>query len=243
MSQWVKLKPVRHQVAIAGQVTDAETTQAISGARVEITTMPDKFKTWLALHSMQYGSKWEQMVERPDRKRTAVDGFFYFLDLPDGEYILTASLQSAGTRYGQTSTEPITVSRQDGNINASWETGGNLNVVIALQPTAIKGTITDSSNQAVVMAKVQVEGSPEHTFSDSKGCYLLIGLEAPSQRSVNVFVTALGYEFQPCPPQTEITRGCVKTQNFRLVEKAKQQSEASQSRTTSVKKGQEGQGG
>ena len=226
MSQWVKLKPVCHQVAIAGRVIDAEKNQAIPGdaeknqaipgARVQITKMPPEYETWLNHHKLQYGSNWNQMVERPDRRRTAADGSFYFMDLPDGEYILTASLPSAGTRYG-TYKEPITVSRQDGNINASWEEGGNLAVNIALQPTAIKGQITSNNknNEAVVMAKVQVEGSSEYTFSNSEGNYLLSGLEAPSQRTVKVSVSAFGY--QSACQSIKISRGEVKIANFSLL--------------------------
>lgn len=43
MTPWMKVEPTRHQVAIAGQVTDAETERAIGGAQVWIAAAPPDF--------------------------------------------------------------------------------------------------------------------------------------------------------------------------------------------------------
>jgi Carboxypeptidase regulatory-like domain len=100
MSSWMKLESTRsHQVAIAGQVSDKETGLTIGNAIVEITAMPEKFQTKRSLQALQYGSEWETLSKRCDRTTTANDGFFYFIDLPPGEYTLTAFLPGAATRY------------------------------------------------------------------------------------------------------------------------------------------------
>ncbi|AOY81873.1 MULTISPECIES: hypothetical protein [Moorena] len=77
MSNKIRLEAIRHQVAIAGQVKDDQTQQVIPGAVVEIADMPDSFKSKLDLLAGLYGDDWEKRVERPDRTRTRVDGYFY----------------------------------------------------------------------------------------------------------------------------------------------------------------------
>lgn len=74
MSRWLTGEGIRHQVAIAGRVTDAETGKPIRGARVSLGSRPETI--------------------------TAADGHFHLLDLSPGEYTLQASLPGAGTRYG-----------------------------------------------------------------------------------------------------------------------------------------------
>jgi hypothetical protein len=122
------------------------------------------------------------MVERPDRTQTAIDGHFHFLDLPDGDYTLTASLPGTGTCYGAVE-KKVQVSRNDNKIKLAAAD-------IALPTTGIKGQITrkDSSQKSVVMAKIQVEGSGESTFSNKEGEYKLIGLQAANNVKVKVFV-------------------------------------------------------
>ena len=85
------------QVAIAGRVLDKETQQAIAGAIVKIIEMPDKFRKQLSLKELQSGSQWEKISDRADRKITASDGYFYFVDLPTGDYKLEVSVNAIGT--------------------------------------------------------------------------------------------------------------------------------------------------
>ncbi|MEA5567782.1 carboxypeptidase-like regulatory domain-containing protein [Anabaena sp. UHCC 0399] len=191
MSKWIKLNSLRHQVAIAGQVCDRKTGQAIYGAIVEITQMPEPFKAKLALKALQYGSDWETFPERPDRTRTAVDGYFYFVNLPDGNYTLTGKLPGTNTRYDSAQTTVIVPSvDSDGKPKFAAN--------IDLPPSGIKGQIKDPEGHSVRRAKVQIQGSGEYTFSNDEGKYLLSGLEAPKdknkKRTVNVSVFAPGYQ-------------------------------------------------
>ena len=203
VTTWMKLKPIRHQVALAGQVSDAQTGQVIPGARVELTPLSGTFKTRIALQALQYGEQWQAMTERPDRTQTANDGSFYFLDLADGRYTLTVSLLGAGTRYGLAQST-VAVSRQGDRIQRATAD-------MALPATTVKGQITNSEGAPVVMAKVQIAGSSESNFSDSQGTYLLAGLQS-GQRMVTVL--AQGYEL--ISQGTPLSQAEVKTLDFTL---------------------------
>lgn len=184
MAEW---EVVRHQVAIAGQVSDAQTGESIGRARVAITAAPAAFTDWLAIHARQYGERWTTMVQRPDRTLTAIDGHFHFLDLPDGQYTLVASLPDLGTRYG-TAQVIIDVSR---------DAQGDLVLATAdmvLPPTTIEGRLTEQGVTPpvnVVMAEVRIKGSGEQVFSDDQGHYRLRGVETGER---TVLVSAPGYQ-------------------------------------------------
>jgi Carboxypeptidase regulatory-like domain len=196
---------VRHQVAIAGRVTDAQTGRAIGGAQVRITAAPATFTTWLTIRALQYGTRWATMAERPDQTRTAADGHFHFLDLPDGQYTLTASLPGSGSRHS-TAEKQATVSR---------DAQGTLTMAaadIALPPTTLKGEITDRDGNRLALVEVRVKGSGERAFSDAEGRYLLAGLEAGQH---TVLVSVQGY--QPVSHTVVMTPvGAVQTLNVVL---------------------------
>ena len=110
MAGWLQVEATRHQVAIYGQVTDKQTGRAIEGSRVTITAAPAVYTRWRDLRLLANPS------ERPDVTRTAADGHFHYLDLPDGQYTLVASLPAAGSRYGTVRAE-VTITRDaEGNI-------------------------------------------------------------------------------------------------------------------------------
>lgn len=88
----LKMSITNPQIAIAGRVVEGETKNIIAGAMVKIIEMPEAFQTKLSLQALQYGSRWEKMFERPDRKITGNDGYFYFINLLTGEYLLETSL-------------------------------------------------------------------------------------------------------------------------------------------------------
>jgi len=186
---FLQLAPIRHQVAIAGRVTDAQTGQALAGAQVVITAAPVEFTVKVQLRAKQNQIIWETLMERLDRTQTARDGHFHFIDLPIGQYTLTASLPGAGSRYGTASVQE--------NVALSGTTGdpSKLKLAtadIALSPTTLAGQITiTGTNQPVFLAKVQVQGSGEQVFSDARGRYLLTGLESGTR---TVAISAQGYK-------------------------------------------------
>jgi hypothetical protein len=208
VSAFRELETVRHQVAITGSVTDAQTGGAIGQARVEIKKGPAAFTDRLALQAMQHEARWATMEERADRTRTRADGHFYFLEdhLPDGDYTLQASLPGSGTRYASVKVE-VSVSRDDqGKITRRRAT-------IYLPSTAVNGQITDRANgDPVVMAEVRVKGSGERAFSDKGGQYELTGLEAGVRT-----LTASAQGYQPVSRDTKLGEaGAVQTLDFDL---------------------------
>lgn len=175
---------VRHRAAIAGRVSDLRTGVPLPGARVEITAGPPELTARLALLAQQSGSLWETMAERLDRTRAASDGFFRFLDLPAGQYTLTASLPGSGTRYG-TATAQLTRTA-DGQGNVALATAG-----LALPATTIQGRVSDAADAAVSLAEVRVQGSGERAWSDAQGNYVLAGVEPGARR---LTVSAQGFQ-------------------------------------------------
>lgn len=99
----------RHQVAISGRITERQTGRRLPGARVEITRMPTELKNRVAALARIYGINWPQLPKRLDRTETAADGHFHFLDLPNGQYTLTAT--QSGGRCERTAQAHVRVSR------------------------------------------------------------------------------------------------------------------------------------
>ncbi len=89
MAGWETL---RRQITISGRVTAAADGRAVVGAQVQITAAPDAFMSKVRLAAKQHGAAWGRMAERVDRTMTAVDGAYFFLDLPAGDYTMTAYL-------------------------------------------------------------------------------------------------------------------------------------------------------
>ncbi len=197
---------VSHQAAIAGTVRDVQMQQPIAGAWVALTSAPAEFTAWLALKAKQYGDTWATLVERPDRTRTSLDGHFHFVDLPNGQYTLTASLPGAGSRFA-TAQATVTVSR---------DSQGNLTLVaadLALPPTTIKGQVTGQNNSPVVLARVRVQGSGEESYSDGQGQFTLAGIETGNR---TVLVSAQGYK--PASQAIQVAQpGVVQALNVALV--------------------------
>jgi len=173
---------VGHRVAIAGRVLDAGTGKPLGDAEVVIK-MPDTLKKPEAAVMSKAGRR-NTMAESPDTTRSRPDGLFYFLDLPDGEYSLRASLPRYGSRYGQAE-ESATVSRSaSGDLKKTF-------VRCALQPTQVRGKVTGTDKESgIAFARVRVKGSGELGFTDAQGQYILAGIE-PGKRTL--VVSAQGY--------------------------------------------------
>ncbi len=246
MTQWSR---IRHRVAIAGKVTNAQTKKAIAMAQVRISEAPEAFVTSLitkaklvtlaneptkvvqaritlddaAASNTRKLEAAQKIIDflmarqalttlRPDLTQTTADGLFYFLDLPEGNYTLRASMLNFPRRYGISQAKNVTVSHNDeGNIAIPFAD-------IALPSTNLIGKITHTSEtkaEPIVLAEVRIKGSQERTFSNSKGEYILSGLEA-SVRERTVLVRAQGYQ----PNEGTITLsqpGEQKTLNFELI--------------------------
>jgi hypothetical protein len=196
----IQLEIPGRQVAIYGRVTDAQDKKPIRDVEILITGMPAAFKRRMK-------GAWRLADQLRLKTRTRPDGFFYFLDLPDGKYTFQASLPRLGKRYGAVH-ESITVSRDDrGRIKRGF-------LALALQPTAVTGKITAAAQRAgVVMAEVRIKGSGERAFTDTRGQYVLAGIE-PGNRTV--VIVAQGYR----PVSQAVTLkepGEVQNLNFSLV--------------------------
>lgn len=203
MSAW---EIIRHAVAIFGTVTDSRTGKTLKGARVQITSGPAAFTSWLALKAMEGRTRWEFLKERPDRRCTAQDGHFHFMDLPDGQYTLTASMPDMGTRYGIVQTQ-LTVAR-DAQSHIIMAT-----VDMALPSTAVTGLVTTQGGAPLPMALVQVMGSGERAYTNGDGSFLLRGLEAGSRM---VTASAQGYEHKSLTVNLA-QAGVVQTADFVLL--------------------------
>jgi hypothetical protein len=238
--QWER-EQVRHQVAIAGILSDPLTQQPIPAAEIRIIQAPQGWRDRLKLKALQFDNQGQTQPGSGDRlwmapggsfalvhladgqytvqTWTAVDGSFKFLDLPDGDYKVQASLPSAGTRYGTGTSKLLTVPHkpQDKITSAPVE----------LPPTAITGRVTrpgdtgDRSTISVPMAKVQILETGDYTYTDDTGDYRLTRLEASKTKDWAIAVTASGYELDASEPviKVQLFQGQVKIQNFHLKRK------------------------
>lgn len=218
MSQWLTIKPPLHQIAIVGQVNDGETENALRDVSVEITEKPPKFQRYCQLQSLQYGSQWDKMKQRCDLTYTSIDGYFYFADIPDGNYKLTFSIPHKGTRYGSTSVQTQVVRDAKGNINRTQNPENPAILNISLIPTTLKGHILDVEGKAIANAKIQIEGTQETTISNSEGKYRFTQLEVSSsgsnQRQLTLSIS--GYGYSPITQTTTIQQGTITVLDFTL---------------------------
>jgi len=187
MNDW---QIARHQVAIAGRVTDAETHKPMARVCVSITGMPPAFRQKLDLLEKAHSSSWESLSERPDRTQAHNDGLFLFVDLPPGKYSLTAEAPRLGSRYGKVQQQVTVAQDAKGNVRM-------VAVNFALPPTVLRGKVTGASHKAgVAMAEVRVKGSGEYAYTDSQGQYALMRIEAGKR---TVLVIAQGYKTKILP--------------------------------------------
>jgi hypothetical protein len=129
------------------------------------------------------------------------------MDLPAGDYTLTASLPGGGSRYGTATARVSLVPDSLGHATAVDSLGQLVLATadMALPPTTIKGRLTgppasDGTAQGVAMAEIRIRGSGERAWSDGEGDYSLSGLEAGER---TVVISARGYQ-EPAPQTVDL---------------------------------------
>jgi len=198
----------RHRVALWGKVVDGLSQMPLAGAEVTITTMPKAFTRRLKLLAAADSENWERRAQRPDKTRSRADGLFYFLDLPDGEYGLTAVLPNSGQRYAaakQRATVSWAALDEFDKRNAAGEKMQRTCVKLALQPTTLRGKIIDAARDTgIMLAEVRMKASGERTFSDAQGGFLISPIQPGKSRCV-LQAFAQGYE----PAEEEVAISAV----------------------------------
>ena len=210
LHDWEK---VRHQVAILGHVTNAQTGEAMEGIVVTITAGPPDFMERVSILRELHGEEtWKKMKDRPDKTRTARDGRYYFMDLPVGDYSVVASFPHSTRRFSDDEGVATVASGDHGSV---WD-----RLDLQLSVSTLKGRVTsaedDDDDEAIHMAEVRVVGSGERAFSDSDGNYSLVGIEYGERR---VEVEATGYHGQSTVV-TLAAAGEVETKDFSLTPKS-----------------------
>jgi hypothetical protein len=150
-----------HRAAIAGHITDSVTNQAIFGAVVEI--------------------RGQTRITRTDG-----DGFYYFLDLPSGSYLLDVTVPWAGSRYAAASAPNVAV-QDDPEGRPIFDAKAS----VALPPTRLTGRVLESvSEKPIQAAIIRVRGGEAKEVTDKDGKYVLSGLQSGTPA---VQVSATGY--------------------------------------------------
>lgn len=152
---------IRHRAAICGYVSDAVSGTGIARATVELAPVALQTET------------------RPD-------GFYYFLDLPDGLYTLHAAAPALGSRYGTVTTAGVAVA-SDSAQRPIFDPKGNL----GLPPTRLAGLVQRSDTlAAIAYAEVRLRATNVKTRSRKLGQYALSAVQAGTQ---TVQVSAPGF--------------------------------------------------
>jgi hypothetical protein len=178
----VTIITVTHRAAICGYVSDAVSGEAIAGATVEL-------------------------VAQGLQAQTRDDGFYAFLDLPDGTYTLSASAPQLRSAYGTVTVAGVAVA-SDGSGRPVLDPKGNL----GLQPTQLSGVVRRSDTMApIAYAEVLLRASLVKATSDKVGQYIASAVEAGTQT-----VQASAPGFTLASQSVTLNAGQSTTTNFTL---------------------------
>jgi hypothetical protein len=101
----------RHRVALCGQVLNADGTHA-TGAKVAITDGPRRFAAKLKSGAAAREAGTPHQIA-PNVTRVRPDGIYFFLDLPEGEYTVSAEGARA---YQRAVNRGKVIRKKDGSI-------------------------------------------------------------------------------------------------------------------------------
>ena len=176
---------ISHRASIAGHITDLITRQAIPNVAVEV-------------------------VGQNLQTLTGKDGFFYFIDLSVGQYMLRVSTPRLGSRYRTTTDVPDVAVENEPDGRPIFDSKAN----VQLSPTRVVGEVKRSdNNQPIENAVVQLRGSGIQTLTDDRGEYILSSLVKG-----NPTVQAVAQGFLPSTQTVTLTAGEETIANFSLVE-------------------------
>lgn len=161
------LERVSHRGALVGRAVDALTQAPLPGVAVAIVSGP---AAWTARRDALRAGR-PQL--QPERYVTDADGFFKYLDLPAGSYVLQAALP--GPRYGVASAT-VTVA-----------TTSAASITLSLAPTALTGVVNANTPAGpLAMVRVRVVDSGELTYTTANGSYTLSPLESGTNRRIEI---------------------------------------------------------
>jgi hypothetical protein len=193
---------VRRAASITGVVLDAVTKAPIAGALVAIAGDTAGFKAMLDALAAELG--WSDQVARPDRRLTAPDGLYYFVNLPAGSYDLQISVPRMGTRYGSFARSGVQVLAAAPGAAPAWPPCP----VTLLQPTCVTGLVSSAASKAPIAgAQVWLRGDTNVALTNTDGTYALTGLvvgapgpgSATTPGTVTVEVSAGGFQSASLP--------------------------------------------
>ncbi len=113
---WSDWEIIRRQVTIGGYVENT-VHKPVAGARLVITVFPKRFAAQIAGARAGTGAGGSAMDQRPDRIASRPDGGYFFMDLPNGDYTVRASISGSEEQVEQ----HASVSRDPaGRIEIAW---------------------------------------------------------------------------------------------------------------------------
>jgi hypothetical protein len=108
MKNWTDWEIIRRRVSVAGRVFGRDGTVA-AGVGVSITSMPEAYRRRLDGALGASATRQGDPPKRLDLVVSGPDGVYYYLDLPQGRYTLTA----VDSRTGGRDEKSVTVKGED----------------------------------------------------------------------------------------------------------------------------------